>query len=592
MDKHYTVEKHTQILIALMKFHGIRKVVASPGSTNICLVGSLQQDPFFEIYSCVDERSAAFIACGLAAESGEPIAISCTGSTASRNYIPGLTEAYYRHLPVLAITSSQHLGRAGNLMPQFIDRSQPLADIVKESVTVDCVYTEEDEWACELNVNRALLALTANGGGPAHINLVTTYSKDYSVMTLPDVKGINKITNLRDMPSLERYKHIAVLVGVHGKWSNKLSDNVDLFCQKYDAVVLRNHASNYSGKYGVDFAVINFLTHFENELSNADLVIYIGSVARYQSGMKKAEMWRVSPDGDISDSERKLTKVFQMEEADFFEYYVNNMDVDTGTRADSNEGYAHKWQKLYAEVMDKITELPFSNVWIAKNTIDKLPQNSVLHYAGANTARAWNYFELPKNVECYSNDGTMGIDGQVSALIGESLASPDRLHFGVVGDLTFFYDMNSLGNRHIGNNLRLMVINNGEGAEFKIYTNTAYQWGKEGDKYMSAAGHFGNKSTDLIKNYAESLGYEYITANNKENYQKEVKRFLNPKLTERPMVFEVFTESDKENEAVYIMNHLLQSANGKMKDAMKDTIKNIAGEKGLNTVKKILGKKK
>lgn len=87
MNTFYTAEKNAQILIQLMKEHGIRKVVASPGSTNICFVASIQQDPFFEIYSSVDERSAAYIACGLSAESGEPVAISCTGATASRNYI-------------------------------------------------------------------------------------------------------------------------------------------------------------------------------------------------------------------------------------------------------------------------------------------------------------------------------------------------------------------------------------------------------------------------------------------------------------------------------------------------------------------------
>lgn len=137
MEKNYTVEKHTQILIALMKFHGVRKIVASPGTTNICLLGSLQSDSYFEIYSSVDERSAAFIACGLAAESGEPVALSCTGATASRNYIPALTEAYYRKLPVLAITASQNLGRVQSGYSQVIDRGSQLNDIVKESIVVD-----------------------------------------------------------------------------------------------------------------------------------------------------------------------------------------------------------------------------------------------------------------------------------------------------------------------------------------------------------------------------------------------------------------------------------------------------------------------
>jgi 2-succinyl-5-enolpyruvyl-6-hydroxy-3-cyclohexene-1-carboxylate synthase len=236
-------------------------------------------------------------------------------------------------------------------------------------------------------------------------------------------------------------------------------------------------------------------------------------------------------------------------------------------------------------------EVPFSNVWIAGNTIGRLPENAVLHLAGANTARSWNFFELPETVECYSNDGTMGIDGQVSALVGESLASKDKIHIGVVGDLTFFYDMNSLGNRHIGNNLRLMVINNGVGAEFKLYSHPAYQWGTDGNAYMAAAGHFGNKSADLIRNYAQALVYEYLTAGNKEEYQKALERFVIPQLTEKPMIFEVFTESDKESEAVYIMNHLAQSAKGKMKEVVIETIDNIAGEKGIKTVKKLLGKK-
>ena len=74
--KYYTNERSQQIVIALLKAHGIRKVVASPGTTNITLVASMQQDPYFEMYSSVDERSAAYIACGLAAESGEPVVLA------------------------------------------------------------------------------------------------------------------------------------------------------------------------------------------------------------------------------------------------------------------------------------------------------------------------------------------------------------------------------------------------------------------------------------------------------------------------------------------------------------------------------------
>lgn len=94
--KYYSSERSVQLLISLLKQHGIKKIVASPGTTNLSFVASLQQDEWFEVYSSVDERSAAYLACGMAEESGEPVVLSCTGATASRNYIPGLTEAYYR----------------------------------------------------------------------------------------------------------------------------------------------------------------------------------------------------------------------------------------------------------------------------------------------------------------------------------------------------------------------------------------------------------------------------------------------------------------------------------------------------------------
>ena len=59
-NTHYTSERNAQIVISLLKAHGVRLVVASPGTTNMCFVGSVQNDPFFIVYSSVDERSAAY----------------------------------------------------------------------------------------------------------------------------------------------------------------------------------------------------------------------------------------------------------------------------------------------------------------------------------------------------------------------------------------------------------------------------------------------------------------------------------------------------------------------------------------------------
>lgn len=111
-----TDERNAQILIQVLKAHGIKKVIASPGTTNACLVSSMQSDPFFEIYSAPEERSGAYMACGMAAESGEPVVLSCTGATASRNYMPALTEAFYRKLPILTVADKRKEYRLINIL--------------------------------------------------------------------------------------------------------------------------------------------------------------------------------------------------------------------------------------------------------------------------------------------------------------------------------------------------------------------------------------------------------------------------------------------------------------------------------------------
>ena len=193
MEHHYSNERAAQILISLLKQHNIKKIVASPGATNITFIASVMHDPWFEIYSSVDERSAAYMACGLSEESQEPVVISCTGATASRNYMPGLTEAYYRKLPILAVTASQNYDKIGHLSPQLLDRSNIPNDVARKSFTVKAVKDKDDEWADEIAINNAILELKRHGGGPVHLNFQTTYSRDYSVDEIAPARKIDRV---------------------------------------------------------------------------------------------------------------------------------------------------------------------------------------------------------------------------------------------------------------------------------------------------------------------------------------------------------------------------------------------------------------
>ena len=586
MSTYYSAEQNVLILIALMKAHGVRKVVASPGSTNTCLVASLQSDPDFEMYSSVDERSAAYIACGLAAETGEPVALSCTQATASRNYLPALTEAYYRKLPILAITSTRAEEEVGHKLQQVIDRSVLPNDTVRLSVSLPFFHTEKESWACEVNANRALLALRHHGGGPVHINLGTEYTRDFSVRELPSVRVIRRITLDGDFPKLIPGR-VGIFVASHLAWSDDLTDAVDSFCEKYNAVVLCDQTSNYRGKYGVMEKLVANQKLYKANCNYFTTLIHIGNMSGSYLNFHTEQVWRVSSDGEICDPFEKLTAVFEMEESVFFKKYLGNRNAEL-----PNTSFYEQWKTEFNDLLDTVEEdadkLPFSNIWIAQQTLPRLPESSVLHLGIYNTLRSWSFFDAPKSVLGYANVGGFGIDGNVSSLIGASLAHPDKLYFGVVGDLAFFYDMNSLGNRHIGKNIRLMLINNGRGTEFTNRDNFTFQAGinRSAVSFIAAEGHYGNKSRNLVKHYTEDLGFIYLSASNKAEYLEALDKFVTPKIGDAPIFFEVFTDSSDERDALEMMYTLKESAQGKMKQVAKT----VLGKKGVQTVKKILNK--
>lgn len=544
MENHYSNARNVQIVIALMKAHGVKKVVASPGATDMAIVASLQQDPYFEMYSSIDERSAAYMACGMAAESGEPVAITCTGATSSRNYMPGLTEAYYRQLPILAITCSRSNANIGHYVDQVTDRTQLPSDVVMESVQAQSIHCPEDEWDVMVKVNKAMIGLTRNGGGPTHINLVTASSSNFAVKEIAPVRKISLYLKEDKFPEVPQGK-VGIFVGAHEKWSDELTAAVDNFCEVYNAMVICDPTSNYKGKYRILMPLLCEQAKEEVGGEQLDLMIQIGFVSSML--FKKAKvMWRVAKDGVVRDTFRKTNSIFQMPELDFFTKMVEGKDKKENT-------VYSEYKERYDSLLNSLPELPFSNIWVAQQLSGQLPENSVLHLGIRNSLRSWGYFDIPNSVLSYCNTGGFGIDGGISSLIGASMVNQQSLFFGVFGDLLFFYDMNSLGNRDIKPNLRIIVINNGLGQEFKnVSFPGSLLLGENIDKFTAAKGHFACQSKTLVKDYAENLGFEYLTASNKEEFAKVYKRFITKELTERPMLFEIFTDTKDETEAHHL----------------------------------------
>ena len=575
----YTSERNTQILIGLLKYHGIRKIIVSPGANNVSFVASIQNDPYFEIYSCVDERSAAYIACGMAEESKEPVVISCTGATASRNYFPGLTEAFYKHLPILAVTYTQPICNIGHNIPQVIDRTVISNDIAKCSFRINMVKDELDEWNCNIKINEGLLELTRSLPGPVHFNVETIQGGSFDVKEIMGVKPIDRLLLKDKFPSL--IGKVAIFIGAHSLWSKEQIESINIFCEKYNAVVFVDSTSNFPGKYTVNPALISMQQNYICNLLEPDILIHIGDISGSYFNIKPKKVFRVSLDGKLCDYYRKLRYVFEMDELEFFDKY--NQEEFENNNIDS---YYKKCSDEITSIYSKITELPFSNLWIAKALSERLPVNCILHLGILNSLRSFNCFPPNHFIPVYCNTGGFGIDGCISSMLGAAIASPKKLFFCLIGDLATFYDINVLGNRHIANNIRIIVINNGLGQEFKNYGHRAAQFGEQTNPYIAAAGHFGNQSKTLLKNFSTSLGFKYFSARNKSEAISVLNKICEDSISNEPILFEVFTNTEDETLALKTIVNLKSNSVGEAKQIAKS----LLGTKGIDFAKRFLKK--
>ena len=142
----------------------------------------------------------------------------------------------------------------------------------------------------------------------------------------------------------------------------------------------------------------------------------------------------------------------------------------------------------------------------------------------------------------------------------------------------------------MGRNLRILLINNGVGAEFKLSSHPCFAFQEEANSYMAAAGHYGNKSRTLVKHYAEDLGFQYFSAANKEEFVQAVETFVTPRLTDKPMLFEVFTAYTDENDAMNAITTISFDLKEAAKHKVADAIRSMAGEQAINKLKSILKK--
>lgn len=577
----YTELKSYQIIIALLKEYGINQCVLSAGSRNLPFVHSVEKDPYFECYSVVDERSAGYFALGLAQQSGRPVVISCTSSTATCNYWPAVAEAFYQNVPIVVLTSDRDPARLGQHEDQMIDQVGMYDRHVRKSVNLPIVRDDDDFHFCWRLTNEALMELDHHEGGPVHINVPSKwYSTSFTAATLPNVSRIERIDLeaseevwQRRSDVLGKANRVLLVPGQSPRLSDGFKDAIEAFFRSFNSAISVEYMSNVADAHGAINTSVCFDSRYCTEKKflefAPDIVVSWGG--NVMQGVKEMlrhcrapfEHWLIDRDGKVCDPFDSITTVFECSP----ETFLRKMTSYAKTRSGNDMEYYNAIKEYAASVVAPADR--WTNIYAIRNVVELIPPGSVLHMSINNAIRITNFFKLAQNVRVYANIGTHGIDGCMSSLLGQAQAT-DGLAFLIVGDLSFFYDMNSLRIRHLGSNVRILLLNNHGGEEF--YYNGI--WQDEASDLHTTARH-----SAVAGPWAKSCGFRYLSAEDKDSFDAALPEFMDAE-SEVPVLLEVFTEMSTDAKAIYDFYDASRprDAVSDMKRAGKDFVKRTIGK--------------
>ncbi|WP_370616355.1 2-succinyl-5-enolpyruvyl-6-hydroxy-3-cyclohexene-1-carboxylic-acid synthase [Mumia sp. Pv 4-285] len=173
-----------RVLVDELVRSGVREVVLSPGSRSAALALALHAADArgeLRLHVRIDERSAAFLALGLAKGSHRPVPVVTTSGTAAANLHPAILEASHARVPLIAITADRPTELRGTEANQTTDQVKLYGDAVRAYVEVaapEVVPASAAAWrAVVARVVGAAVGRTGEGpiarpaGGPVHLNV-------------------------------------------------------------------------------------------------------------------------------------------------------------------------------------------------------------------------------------------------------------------------------------------------------------------------------------------------------------------------------------------------------------------------------------
>ncbi|MBQ0137794.1 MAG: 2-succinyl-5-enolpyruvyl-6-hydroxy-3-cyclohexene-1-carboxylic-acid synthase [Kurthia sp.] len=473
-------------IIGALSAYGVKDVVISPGSRSTPLAYAFASSSDFQVVRHVDERSAGFLALGMAKAQAKPVVLLCTSGTAAANYFPAIVEAYYARVPLIVLTADRPHELRGVGAPQAIDQPNLYGHHVKW--TADLPIPDEDMHTLphiERHMARATSVAMASPKGPVHINvpfrepLLIDFKEQ-----LPQPKFKQSLPG-KLVPTEEAVKELSMVIQqsekglvIVGELSQDVStDTMWAFIRALKWPVLVESLSHLRSNIPIDcqpYIIENYDAILKNELfkqnMQPDSVIRFGSqpvskpLTLFIKAVQPQALVTIDEDALFRDPLGMTTLHIQ---ADVSEWLLavdcSNQQID--------QAYAKKWAEANAiatkHVKNYIAEQADEGA-LAGLLFEQLPNHSDLFASSSMPIRDVDTFfsNTTRDVRVFANRGTNGIDGVVSTAIGTQLATK-RATYLLIGDLSFLHDANGLiASRYQAVDLTIIVMNNDGGGIF------------------------------------------------------------------------------------------------------------------------------
>lgn len=544
--------------------HGLSNIILSPGSRCAPLTLAFTRHQSLNCKTISDERSAAFIAMGMAQHSKIATVLVCTSGSAALNYAPAVAEAYFQQVPLLILTADRPPEWIDQLDGQTIRQQGIYAQHIKKEFQLPVDLSHKDAiWHTYRILSEAINQAHQYPAGPVHINIPfrepfypekeerTTYTSNLKIIRQHGVEHHPTEEAWQSFSEAWLKSNRKLIVAGQYDLNKELTNTLNTISKEQKIPVVADIISNL---HGIDEAISHsdlFLAQRKkglNESLQPELILTFGksSISKnlkiFLRNNPATQHWHIQPAGDYADTFQSLTQVLSTSIGPFFDK-LSVVDKAETFDTQKQENFYHLWlieerriKRILAEYFPKE---PLGELELMYHLLNKL-DNVSLHLANSMTVRYTNFIGLGnnKNIKVFANRGTSGIDGSTSTAVGYSLASGKETVL-ITGDMAFFYDRNAFWHNYPLDKLKIVVLNNHAGGIFRMINGPAEQ--PELEEY------FETKQPLSAKNLAEEFGINYIRLDRRSKLENLLNQFIEEG---GPIILE-FESDSKENTKLY-----------------------------------------